>query len=258
MCLKLRSILHRALRAGFASLVFLAASNRGEAAVAPKIEPNALRVLQSAAAYLKAQNSFAFNANIRFDDVQPSGLKYQLHAQAKYEVARPGNLFVDYTGDRREASFYSDGKTFVFYDRGANVYGTAPASNDTTATLNAIFAKYDFTVPLDDLVSTDPTKSLTGKLQSGYDLGPSTVGGAATHHLLFTQSDIDWQIWIDSGATPLIRELSITYKKLPGQPEYTATLNDWSFTPIDASAFSFTPPKDALHVNFVTISKGAS
>jgi hypothetical protein len=244
----------RTLRTALAAIVFLALAGRGETATAPRIEPAALHLLHSAADYLKAQKSFSFNADIRYDDVQRSGLKYQLHAAATYEVARPGNLFVSYTGDRRSADFYSDGKTFVFYDRIANVYGSAPATNDNNTTLNNIFAKFDFTVPLDDLVSNDPEKSLAGKLQSGYDLGSSSVGGVATHHLLFTQADINWQIWIDDGATPLIREISITYKNLPGQPEYTATLRDWKFAPIDASAFSFTPPKDAIHVDFVAVS----
>jgi hypothetical protein len=244
----------RTLRTALAAIVFLALAGRGETATAPRIEPAALHLLHSAADYLKAQKSFSFNADIRYDDVQRSGLKYQLHAAATYEVARPGNLFVSYTGDRRSADFYSDGKTFVFYDRIANVYGSAPATNDNNTTLNNIFAKFDFTVPLDDLVSNDPEKSLAGKLQSGYDLGSSSVGGVATHHLLFTQGDINWQIWIDDGATPLIRELSITYKNLPGQPEYTATLRDWKFAPIDASAFSFTPPKDAIRVDFVAVS----
>jgi hypothetical protein len=237
-----------------ATLVFLTLAGRGETATAIRIEPAALHLLHAAGDYLKAQKSFSFNADIRYDDVQPSGLKYQLHAVSTYEITRPGDLFVSYTGDRRSADFYSDGKTFVFYDRVANVYGTAAATNDNDTTLNGIFAKFDFTVPLDDMVSNDPVKALASNLQSGYDLGPSSIGGVATHHLLFTQADINWQIWIDDGSTPLIREISITYKKLPGQPEYTATLRDWKFAPIDASTFSFTPPKDAMHVDFVAVS----
>ena len=244
----------RILRTAVVAIVFLALAARGETATAPRIEPAALHLLHSAADYLKAQKSFSFNADIRYDDVQPSGLKYQLHAVSTYEVTRPGDLFVSYTGDRRSADFYNDGKTFVFYDRIANVYGTAAATNDNDTTLNSVFAKFDFTVPLDDLVSNDPVKSLASRLQNGYDLGSSSVAGVATHHLLFTQADINWQIWIDDGATPLIRELSITYKNLPGQPEYTATLRDWKFAPIDASTFSFTPPKDAIHVDFVAVS----
>jgi hypothetical protein len=245
----------RTLCTALGAIVFLALAGRGETASAPRIEPAALHLLHSAADYLKGQKSFSFNADIRYDDVQASGLKYQLHAVATYEVTRPGDLFVSYAGDRRSADFYSDGKTFVFYDRVANVYGTAAATNDNNATLNGIFAKFDFTVPLDDLVSNDPEKSLAGKLQTGYGLGSSAVGGVATHHLLFTQADINWEIWIDDGATPLIRELSITYKNLPGQPEYTATFRDWKFAPIDAATFTFTPPKDAFHVDFVAISK---
>ena len=182
--------------AAIATFAVISGAPPGSAASGPMVEPNALRLLDSAAAYLTAQKSVAFDADIRFDDVQPSGLKYQLHSVAKFKVRRPGNILVDYVGDRRSVIFVSDGKTFVMYDRGAHVYGMTMATADNDTTLDAIFKKYDFTIPLADLVSNDPKKALAGKLQSGYDLGASSVAGVETHHLLFTQSDIDWQIWI--------------------------------------------------------------
>ena len=85
--------------------------------------------------------------------------------------------------------------------------------------------------------------------------GTSTVGGFTTHHLLFIQKDIDWQLWIDTGSTPLIRELEITYKNLPGQPEYMATLTDWKVAPVDPAVFSFTPPKGAVLIDFIAVQK---
>jgi hypothetical protein len=243
----------RALGAVFAIVALLSAGSRVVAATSQQVEPSARRLLQSATDYLQKQPAFAFTAQIVSDDVQRSGLKYKVRATATYDVQRPGRLFVAYSGDRRKAKFYSDGNKFVFYDQAANVYGTAPATNDNDATLEAVFAKYDFTIPLLDLVSNHPGSSLSGKVLRGYDLGASSIGDVATRHLLFTQSDIDWEIWIDSGAVPLIRALSITYKQLPDQPEYSATFSDWKFTPIDAALFSFTPPQGAFPVDLVSI-----
>jgi len=240
-----------------ATLVILALARPCVAATAtgPVIEPGAQRLLQAAASYLKAQPSLAFSADIVHDDVQPPDIKVQFHASAQYMLARPGQLRVDYTSDRRQASFFIDGKTFVLFDRAQNTYGILQAQGDIDTTLNAVLDKYDFSVPLADLVSNDPYKALAGKLQGAYDLGVSTVAGFATHHLLFIQKDIDWQLWIDAGATPLIRELQITYKNLPGQPEYMATLTDWKFAPVAASVFSFNPPKGAVLIDFVAVQK---
>lgn len=242
------------------ALVMLALPHRSDAktAAGSTIEPSAQRLLQAAADYLKQQQSYSFSGDLVYDDVQPPDFKIQIHASAQYSIHRPNQLRVDYTGDRRQANFYIDGKNFVLYDRATNTYGILQAAGDIDATLNAILDKYDFTVPLFDLVSNDPYKALTSRVQGAVNLGPSTVRGFATHHLVFTQSDIDWQIWIDDGATPLIRELELTYKTLPGQPEYMATFTDWKFTPAEASVFTFAPPPNAMLIDFIAIQKSGS
>jgi hypothetical protein len=243
-----------------AVLVTLAWTYGSEAKTVPKstIEPSAQRLLQAAADYLKQQQSYSFSADLVYDDVEPPDFKIQIHASSQYTIQRPNMLRVDYTGDRRQANFYIDGKNFVLYDRATNTYGILQAASDIESTLNAILDKYDFTVPLADMVATDPYKALASHVQGAVNLGPSTVLGFATHHLVFTQSDIDWQIWIDDGATPLIRELEITYKNLPGQPEYMATFTDWKFAPAQASVFTFTPPPNAALIDFVAVQKSGS
>jgi hypothetical protein len=202
--------------------VFALSANGAVAATGPTVEPAARSLLRAATDYLEKQPALSFAAQIVSDDVVPSGLKYKIRATAQFDVQRPGKLFVDYSGDRRRAKFYSDGLKFVLYDEAANVYGTAAATNNNDSTLATIFTKYDFTVPLLDILSNHPNNALAGKIIRGYDLGASSVNGTATRHLLFTQREIDWEIWIDTGTTPLIRAFSITYKQLPGQPEYSS------------------------------------
>jgi hypothetical protein len=241
--------------AALAALLLIASVGNSDAAPASLVEAKALGLLNAAVTYLNEKPTYAFDADIVYDDVQPSGVKYAVRAAAQFAVRRPGEFVVHYRGDRREASFYSDGKTFAFYDQSSQVYSTAPATNDIDGTLDRIFSAYDFTVPLADFVSNRPGSALSGKVLTGYDLGPTKVGTTPTRHLLFTQDDIDWQIWIDEGTTPLVRAFAITYKQLPGQPEYFATFSDWKFTPVDRSAFTFTPPNGAVAVKFSPISK---
>jgi hypothetical protein len=235
-----------------------AAAPSAAASSAPKVEPAALQVLQSAATFLKQQQTFAFSADIVFDDVLPPDFKIQHHASAQYTAQRPDKLRVDYTGDRRQASFYIDGKNFTLYDQAANVYGQLAADTDVETTLDKIFSKYDFTVPLADIVSNDPLKNFNSKVQAGWYVGKATVRGFSTHHLVFVQKDLDWQIWVDDGQQPLIREIAITYKNLPGQPEYMATFTDWSFTPVQASVFNFVPPKNAALIEFIAVSSSGN
>ena len=51
--------------------------------------------------------------------------------------------------------------------------------------------------------------------------------GKRCHHLAFAQEHVDWQVWIEDGAQPLVRKFVITYKDEPGAPQYTAIFFDW-------------------------------
>lgn len=221
------------------------------------LDPNAVRIVRAAADYLKQQQSYAFTADVVFDDVQPPDFKIQQHAVAQYTVQRPDKLRVNYAGDRRTVDFYIDGKNFTLYDQTANVYGVLPAAADVETTVDNIFQKYDFSPPLTDLLANDPYAKFSQAKQSGWYVGKSVVRGYSTHHLVFVRSDIDWQIWVDDGQIPLIREVEITYKNLPGQPQYSATFTDWSFAAANASVFNFVPPKNAALIDFIAV-KSAS
>jgi hypothetical protein len=143
---------------------------------------------------------------------------------------------------------------FTLLDKQANVFSSIPAPATIDATLAQIQSKYDVVLPLDDFLSSDPYKSVSSKIKTAYYLGKSTVAGVPTHHLAFSQTDIDWQIWVQDGNQPLPRKLVITYKNLPGSPQYTAVFSDWQFKPIANSVFSFIPPAQATSIEFISIS----
>ena len=234
--------------------LFVAVSAGARAATPPAIEASAARLLAAAIANLNANPAYSFDADIVYDDVQPNGLKYAVRATAQFAVQRPGQFSVKYTGDRRSATFLSNGSTFAFFDRSTHVYATSPATNGIDATLDRIAAAYDFTVPLADFVADRPGTAFVRDAQAGYVLGPSAFGTVTAHHLLFTGANIDWELWVESGAEPLIRAVAITYKKLPAQPRYYARLDNWQFGPIDPATFTFVPPAGAVRAKFAAVS----
>lgn len=252
------SVQHKWFACIFGLVIVAGAFPARAATTSPQtLDPNAVRIVRAAADYLKQQQSYAFTADVVFDDVLPPDFKVQQHAVVQYTVQRPNKLRINYAGDRRTAQFYIDGKNFTLYDQTANVYGVLPADADVETTVDSIFKKYDFSPPLSDLLANDPYTKFSHTAQSGWYVGKSVVRGYSTHHLVFVQPNIDWQIWVDDGQTPLIREIAITYKDLPGQPGYAATFTDWNFGPSNASVFSFVPPKNAALIDFVAV-KSAS
>ena len=84
---------------------------------------------------------------------------------------------------------------------------------------------------------------------AGFYLGLSKVQGQLCHHLAFRQKEIDWQIWIENGPTPLPRKFLITDKKAKGL-QVTALLSQWNTSPqLEESLFTFVVPEKAEKVN---------
>jgi hypothetical protein len=71
-------------------------------------------------------------------------------------------------------------------------------------------------------------------------------------HLGFIQQNADWQLWVDHTGKPLPRKIVITYKKLPSQPQWSATFSNWRFNQkLPASLFQPKIPKGVIKVSFI-------
>lgn len=251
-------MLNRVVVLAFASLVAIALPTLSKAQTPPNIAPQAASLLRQASEYLQQQQSYRFQADIAFDDVMLPDFKLQYHSTAQVMVRRPQEFRVDYAGDRRNLNFYFNGKQLTLFDKNANVYGSLSLPQSVDAALNEIDTNYNFIVPLADFIHSDPYQALAGKIKTGYYLGKSTIGGISTHHLVFSQDNIDWQIWIEEGKRPLPRKLVITYKNLPGSPQYIAVFSQWDFKTLDDGLFTFKAPKEANSIDILPIFKPAN
>lgn len=77
-----------------------------------------------------------------------------------------------------------------------------------------------------------------------------TIDGAPYDHLFFSQPPgIELELWLSKAAQTLPRRLIVTYRALPGEPNFIAEFSDWNFNihPADAE-FVFQPPADAVQV----------
>lgn len=220
---------------------------------AEPIAPMAERLLREASDYLKAAKAYSFQAEIVFDDVFPPDLKLQYHSTAKVLVDRPDRLRIDYTGDRRNVSFYYNGKDFTMFDRKEKVYASFAAPPTIDATLNLTLKDFGFLVPVADFAYSDPYQAFGSEIQQGFYLGLVSLNGRQVHHLAFTQENINWQIWIEDGKQPLIRKLVITYKSLTAAPQYIVEFPRWDFNGKQSndSLFSFQAPENAVKIEFL-------
>jgi hypothetical protein len=132
------------------------------------------------------------------------------------------------------------------------LYATRPAPANIDAAIAEIEEKYDVTIPLSKLVVSDPCKEITPNIKKSTYIGFDMVNRVPSYHFLFNGEDKDFQVWISDDAEPTPQKILITYKKLPGSPQYTAVLSNWNFNPqIPANAFNFTPPAGTGKIDFL-------
>ena len=233
------------------------AKDEGEAkARPPVVDPRADSLLKEMGAYLAKSKQFSFRAEIVFDEMLPSQQKVQLAAFEDVAVRRPDRVYVDYQGDLGAKRVWYDGNQVALFDGAENVWATAKAPSKIDAAMDHMLATTGFQPPLADFLFSNPYAVLKEHAQLGAYLGLHDAGGVRCHHLAFVDKTIDWQIWIEDGTQPVPRKLVVTYKLLPGSPQFEALLSDWNLEEHFADAV-FTPviPDGAMKIDFATVKR---
>lgn len=228
-----------------------------EAETPPVSETRAFQVLKAASEQLKSAEQFSFTAEVNADRVLRSGQKLQYENRLLVYLRRPNQVRADFEGDRASKVFWYDGQAITLLDRRENLYATTPAPPTVDEALDFAMDTYGVTVPVADLLFSDPYEVLTENVESAVYVGLGKVRGTPCHHLAFTQASIDWQIWIEDGPLLVPRKLVITYKQVPGQPQYTAVLAEWNLSARFSDLFfRFSPPVGAEAIDFLPVAAG--
>jgi hypothetical protein len=211
---------------------FAAAAAGQEAAPVPMgVDPKADAILRRMSEHLAAATRFQFEALEMVDELLDTGQKIQFSGTRRLSVRRPDKVLAEIAGDTIDERVCYDGKTLTLLDRRAKAYGTIEAPDTIDEALDFVAAYFGVTLPLSDLLFSDPYRAVIGQVRQGYYVGLHAVENVKCHHLAFRQDALDWQVWIEDGDRPLPRKLVITYKALPGQPQYIALLGKWDLSP---------------------------
>jgi hypothetical protein len=222
------------------------------------VDERADRLLHRMADYLRAQPHFTVEAELLFDEVLPSGQKLQLTGTAGIALRRPAGLYAEQASDLGERRFWYDGKRITLLDPNTGFYAAADTAPTVDEMLAGLVQQLGFSPPLADFLGSDPYGTLRHAVRFGIYVGPSLLDGVRVHHLAFVQETTDWQIWIEDGPTWVPRKFLITYKAVPGEPQYTALLKDWNFArPIAPAQFEPDLPAGASEIAFARLATKA-
>ena len=218
-----------------------AAAAPAEADADRVVEPEAAALLKAAWDWLGAQESYAFHADIEYDEVYEEVIHVRVAGRVDALVRRPDRFKVFFEGDRGQKTFFYDGKSFVLADLRSKTWATAPVSGANDAAVETIVGKLGVQLPLSDFLVTGAAYG-AGELRAAYIVGQSRVGGKRCHQVLVLLDDLDFQVWIEADGNPVIRKMVLTYREAPGQPQFEASFTEWyPSTKLSDYAFTFLP-----------------
>ena len=239
-------------------LVLLAgiASASAYAADAPQtasaIDPKALDALKSMGAHLRELKSFTMHADTTIDEVAEDGQKLQFGGTVDFKVRRPDRLRAEVDSDRRQRSYYYDGKTLTQYSPRMGYYASVSAPPTLRELVDVLQQKYDLTLPLTDLFRWGTDANDGSGLTAAAFIGPSTINNVECEHYALRQSDADWQVWI-AHDSQLPCKLVITTIEEESQPQYEAQFTWHPNTALDDKTFVFNAPKDAHKIEIAVV-----
>ena len=193
------------------------------------VDEKAMAVLQGMSDYLSKENTVSFRARTFFDVVQKSGIKVKMAREVDVVLERPDHLYANTNDDAGvAASIWYDGSKFTVWRRSTNEYMALDFAGDTNKLLDELIDKYEFQMPLADLLYSDVSKALGENIISSEYIGLRMVDGVKCHQISFESDGADWQIWIEANSTPVPRRFVIDYVTEKDQPQFMAQFDAWS------------------------------
>lgn len=195
----------------------------------PGIDSRTMEILKQMTQFISANNNFTFKAEIMYDRVEDAGQKLQVTGSEKVFIQKPDKIFVEYNTDYRSDKFLYNLDTATLLDSTTNLYSKAETPASINNALDFLYKTYGYAMPVSDFFYIYPYKKIIKNVRASEFIGSSYVFGVRCNHLLFEEKDKYWQIWIEDGKRKIPRKIVITYKNLPGSPQFIAIFNDWIF-----------------------------
>ena len=217
----------------------------------PSLSEEASAALMRMGQTLRGAEQFSFQARTIRVYADANGQPLHIFHTLKVVVHRPNRMLVDISGDDGTSKLVFDGKTAIIYSAAQKKYASIPVPEGTIeAMMKDAMGRLGVDFPLADFLTEAPDKAFLTGITSGGVVNTVTIDSSPYLHLFFSQPPgIELELWLAKDNQSLPRRLIVTYRDLPGQPNFIAEFSDWNLDihPSDAE-FTFQPPADAEQV----------
>jgi hypothetical protein len=227
------------------------------AAANDQIDPLALDIVRAVTDGLKNAKAFSFQATVAKERLGTNGQIVTLFRRHEVTVSRPNKMRLNILGASENVDVYYEAANVTLAAPDKKLYTSVAAGDTLDKVVDGLEAR-QIEFPLSPLLRSDPYKALTDGLESADVIGRVTLEGRTFHHLVFTEKDADWQLWVEGGAKPTVRRVEIVYKNMPREPRITIDFANWNLSATPAADFfTYHKPADAKAISFLTAEGGA-
>jgi hypothetical protein len=226
-----------------AALLLLAPPARAQGS-----DPRAL--LKAMSDYVSAQKTIELTFDSDIEVITPQLEKIQFASSGEMLLSRPDKLRAHRVSGHADVALFFDGKTASIFGKSHDSWTQFPAAGTVDQLVAALRAGHGVSMPGADLLLSNAYAVLVADVQEAKYMGRGVVEGVLCEHLAFRNFDTDWQLWVETGATPVPRKMVITSKTVNGAPQYTLKVRSFR-TGVEAApgAFAFVPPATAKKVS---------
>ena len=181
------------------------------------MDSEALDALNLMAETLAQAQGFSVTIRAGFDVVQDTGQKITFGERRKVTLSRPDRLRIEAEeSDGKRTLVIYDGKAITVFNPDDNVYGQVEKAGSVDDAVRYVIQDLGMRLPLALLLVSTLPDELDQRLQSIDYVERDTLTPVPTDHLAGRAADVDFEIWLDTGDTPLPQRLAITYKNEEG------------------------------------------
>jgi len=221
-------------------------------AAAPDRDPRAMEILLRMASYLANAPALGLTVLSSYDAIQADGEYIEFSDRRRIQLQRPDRLRVDVErSDGDKGMLLFDGKAITAFKPEENLYAVVEKAGTVDAVLTYVVKDMQIPLPLARLFLTTFPQQMEKLVKSIAYVETNRLFDVPTDHLAVRGDEVDLQIWIAQGDAPFPRRVIITYKDVPGEPQFRAILSDWSLTATGPDRYVFTPPAGAEKVPLI-------
>src|SRR5258708_25126034 len=136
----------------------------------------------------------------------PALQKIQFTSSGQVQLSRPDKLRAARTGGYADVEIVFDGKMLTVNNKDGNAFAQVESSGSVDQLIDTLRDKYGIAAPGADLLFSQPFDVMMADVIEMAHVGQGIVDGVECEHLAFRNQDTDWQIWIETGAQPALRE----------------------------------------------------